>query len=136
MSLSYLRHHLKFISSHPSDMTLITSDGHHIPTHQHLLSAVSTFLASLIVQAGQTGSVLVSLPFHSEVVRLVLDKLVSPDEDANTIECDGFNAAIELGIVFLKQKVPIIGDSSKKEFNTDENFVIEEYPDDLHKTTR
>ena len=69
-------------------------------------------------------------------MRLILDKLVSPKEDADEIECDGFNAAREMGIVFLKQKYPIIGDSFKKEFNTDENFVFEEYPDDLHKTTR
>ena len=110
MYLSYLHQHLKLISSHPSDITLITSDRHHIPTHQHLLSAVSPFLASLIVQAGHTCSVLGSLHFQSEVVRLIMDKLVSPKEDADEIECDGFNAAREMGIVFLKQKVPIIGD--------------------------
>ena len=126
MTLNLLRSNLRFISSHPPDTTLITSDGDHIPTQQHLLSAASPYLASLLVQVGQGGLFAISVPFRNYVVRLVLKSLVSEEESGDEVESEGFAAAREMGIMFLKLKVAGNEDNFKKEDDHAEICRLEE----------
>jgi hypothetical protein len=126
MALKFICRNLRFISSQPTDTTIITSDGEHIPTQQHLLSAVSPYLASLLAQAGQGGGLSISLPFDSHVVRLVLHTIVSVEEEGDEIEGEGFAAAREMGIMFIKEKVLTRGDDFKKEVDPAKEFVFEE----------
>ena len=114
MALNLLRTNLRFIWSQPPDTTLITSDGDHIPTQQHLLSAASPYLASLLVQVGQGGIFAISVPFRNDVVRLVLHSLVSEEEEGGEIEYEGFVAAREMGIMSLKEKAAGTEDNFKK----------------------
>ena len=126
MALNLLRTNLRFISSQPPDTTIITSDGDHIPTQQHLLSAASPYLASLLAQVGQGGIFSISVPFQNDVVKLLLQSLVSEEDE---IESEGFVAAREMGIMFLKEKVAGTVDDFKKEVYPAENLVLEEFPE-------
>ena len=97
MSLKYLVSNLKLISSEPADVTLLSSDGVHIPSHHYLLSAVSPYLACLLAQAGQGGRLAISLPFHSQVVRRVIKTLLAVEEEGDRIETEGILAASRVG---------------------------------------
>ena len=129
MAENFHRRNLRFISLQPPDTTLITSDGDHISTQQHLLAAASPYLASLLAQTGQGGIFAISVPFRNDVVRLVLQSLVSVEQDEGNIESEGFVAAREMGIMFLKEKVAGTVDDFKKEVDPAENLVLEEFPE-------
>ena len=116
---------LRTISVQPPDTTLITSEGEHIATQQHLLSAASPFLASLLAQAGPFGAA-ISLPFGSQEVRYIIHKLGSVDEGADEIEGFAFSVAKVLGIEYLKEKKSRLSYISKAE-----DFVFEEHPEIL-----
>jgi len=126
MARNQFHQNLKTISVQPPDTTLITSEGEHIRTQQHLLSAVSPFLASLLAQAGHFGAA-ISVPFSSEEVRYVIHKLGSVDEGAGEIEGLGFCVANVLGIEYLKEKNLGLSYISKAD-----EFVFEEHPEILH----
>ena len=103
MFLHYLHANLQYISSQPPDTTLLTLDNVHVPTHQHLLAAVSPYLASLLAQAGQGTTI--SLPFTSKVVTMVMQVLVAGGkEEDDTMETDVVEAAGEMGIMCLVEK--------------------------------
>merc|ERR1711936_356881 len=109
MYLHYLRANLHSISNQPPDTTLLTLDNVRVPTHQHLLAAVSPYLASLLAQAGQGTTI--SLPFTSKVVTMVMQALVVGGKEENdTMETDVVEAAGEMGIMCLVEeakKIPL-----------------------------
>merc|ERR1711936_559171 len=110
MYLHYLRANLHSISNQPPDTTLLTLDNVRVPTHQHLLAAVSPYLASLLAQAGQGTTI--SLPFTSKVVNMVMQVLVAGGkEENNTMETDVVEAAGEMGIMCLVEKFKNIRDA-------------------------
>ena len=103
MYLQYLRTNLLSITSQPHDTSLITSDSVHLPAHQHLLSAVSPYLASLLAQAGHATTIF--LPFTSKVVTRVMQLLVAEQEEFdNTIDAEVVEAARDMGIMCLVEK--------------------------------
>jgi len=130
MSLKYLRRNLKFISHQSEDSTLITTDGQHIKTQRHLLSIASPYLAALISQTDHVDWIAISVPFSSKVVRKVLENLDS--EDCNEIQNEGFDAAKELGIMFLNKAQTKWIESVKDERHTldnDDAVSVEESSD-------
>eukprot|EP00092_Neocalanus_flemingeri_P021114 GFUD01022877.1.p1 GENE.GFUD01022877.1~~GFUD01022877.1.p1 ORF type:complete len:360 (+),score=67.74 GFUD01022877.1:174-1253(+) len=126
MSVKYLRRNLRFISCQTEDTIMITTDGEHITTQRHLLSSVSSYLAALLSQTDQVDRMAISVPFSSEVIRDMLDNLASEDEECVEIEQEAFNAAKELGIMFLTQ---IKESYVKQEVNTDDDDAMKEYTD-------
>jgi len=127
MSLKYLRRNLIFISNQSKDTTIITTDGEHIKTQRHLLSTASPYLAALISQTDHIEWIAISVPFSSKVVRNVLDNLGSEDEDCSEIESEGFDAAKELGIMFLNKAQTKRRENDIKGFENDA-VSVEEYP--------
>ena len=99
MCISSLYTNLHYISKTPPDCSLVSSEGVHIPTQQHLLAAASSYLACLLAQGGTT----IILPFTTKVVRKIIQVL--GEKEGNTIDSETFLAARELGIMFLKEEV-------------------------------
>merc|ERR1712096_419427 len=117
MPLKYLRRNLIFISNQSKDTTIVTKDGEQIKTQRHLLSTASPYLAALISQTDHIEWIAISVPFSSKVVRNVLDNLGS----------EGFDAAKELGIMFLNKAQTKRRENDIKGFENDA-VSVEEYP--------
>ena len=108
MNNSNLHAYLQSISISPPDTTLLPLDNVPVLTHQHLLAAVSPYLASLLAQAGQGATI--SLPFTSKVVTKVMQVLVAGGKN-DTMEIDVVEAAGEMGIMHLVEeakKIPLV----------------------------
>ena len=87
-------------------------------------------MAALISQTDHVDRIAISVPFSSKVVRNVLDNLKS--EDCNEIECEGFDAAKELGILFLNKAQTKRMESVKDErqdLDNDDAVSVEELSD-------
>ena len=102
MCISSLYTNLHYISKTPPDCSLVSFEGVHIPTQQHLLAAASSYLACLLAQ-GCTTTPTIILPFTTKVVRKIIQVL--GEKEGNTIDSEAFLAARELGIMFLKKEV-------------------------------
>ena len=71
-------------------------------------------MSALISQVDHNDMVTIHVPFTVEVVRNMVDILAT--EDCDEIESDGFNAAREMGIMFLKEKLTEIDKKEKYDY--------------------
>merc|ERR1719376_686881 len=106
MARNQFHQNLKTISVQPPDTILITSEGEHIRTQQHLLSAVSPSWPPCWPRPDTLvrPSLYLLAVKRSGMQRYVIHKLGSVDEGADEIEGLGFFVANVLGIEYLKEK--------------------------------